>query len=264
MKKNRIYQVDAFTESLFSGNPAAVCPLEEWMHDDIMQLIAAENNLAETAFFVPQGDHFEIRWFTPTVEVDLCGHATLASAFVLFSYLGYSKNEIRFKSPRSGDLRVYQKGDILFLDFPNDTLERIHDTASIAPCIGLEPTEVYKGRTDFLAVVKSEEAVQNLLPDLGAISRLPGRGLIVTAEGVMVDFVSRFFAPQSGVDEDPVTGSAHTSLIPLWSQKLGKDEMTARQLSSRGGELICFNKGERCLIGGKARLYMTGELNLFD
>ncbi|HEX8038687.1 MAG TPA: PhzF family phenazine biosynthesis protein, partial [Chryseosolibacter sp.] len=168
------------------------------------------------------------------------------------------------KSPRSGDLRVYQKGDILFLDFPSDTLERILDTAPIARCIGLEPSEVYKGKTDFLAVVKSEEAVQNLLPDFGAIARLPGRGLIVTAEGVMVDFVSRFFAPQSGVDEDPVTGSAHTSLIPLWSEKLGKDEMTARQLSRRGGELICFNKGARCLIGGKAILYMTGELNLFD
>ncbi len=264
MKKNRIYQVDAFTDSLFAGNPAAVCPLDVWMDDDIMQSIAAENNLAETAFFVPEGDHFIIRWFTPTVEVDLCGHATLASAFVLFDYLGYGKNEIRFKSPRSGDLRVYQKGDILFLDFPADNLTRIQDTASIARCIGMEPSEVYKGKSDFLAVVKSEEAVQDLVPDLREISHLPGRGLIVTAEGVMVDFVSRFFAPQSGVDEDPVTGSAHTSLIPFWSAKLGKDEMTARQLSKRGGELICFQKGERCLIGGKARLYMTGELNLFD
>lgn len=264
MKKDRIYQVDAFTDSLFSGNPAAVCPLERWLDDGVMQSIAAENNLAETAFFVPEGDHFGIRWFTPTLEVDLCGHATLASAFVLFNYLGYSKNEIRFKSPRSGDLRVYQKSDILFLDFPNDSLARIQDTARIAQCIGQEPSEVYKGKTDFLAVVKSEEDVQNLVPNLEAISRLPARGLIVTAEGVTVDFVSRFFAPQSGVDEDPVTGSAHTSLIPLWSEKLGKDEMTARQLSRRGGELICFNKGARCLIGGRARLYMTGDLHLVD
>ncbi|MEX1241875.1 MAG: PhzF family phenazine biosynthesis protein [Cyclobacteriaceae bacterium] len=262
MHKIKIYQVDAFTDRLFAGNPAAVCPLEEWIPDKTMQAIAAENNLAETAFIVREKKQFQIRWFTPTIEVDLCGHATLASAFVLFDFLGHKEKDVKFYSPRSGNLGVSKEKDILFLDFPTDTLYPVGDSAMMRQCIGSEPLEIYKGKTDFIAVVENEYAVQALAPDLKEISRLPARGLIVTARGNQVDFVSRFFGPQSGVDEDPVTGSAHTSLIPLWSGKLGKNEMVALQLSKRGGKLICINKGERCLIGGSAKLYMTGEINV--
>jgi PhzF family phenazine biosynthesis protein len=262
MNRIDIYQVDAFTDRLFAGNPAAVCPLEEWIPDQTMQSIAAENNLAETAFIVRDKSRFLIRWFTPTIEVDLCGHATLASAFVLFNCLGHKEEAVKFYSPRSGTLGVNKKNEILFLDFPADALHPVHDDGLISQCIRSTPLEICKGKTDFIAVVENEHAVQSLEPDLKAISKLPGRGLIVTARGTDVDFVSRFFAPQSGVDEDPVTGSAHTSLIPLWSEKLGKNEMDARQLSKRGGRLICINKGERCLIGGQARLYMKGEINV--
>ena len=228
-----------------------------------MQAIAAENNLAETAFVVPDGKRFQIRWFTPTVEVDLCGHATLAASFVYFNHLGYTGDEIIFHSPRSGELKVRPKGDLLFLDFPADSLTPGRDHAtSIKACIGIEALEVFKGKTDLLAIVKDEEAVRSIHPDMRETSRLPARGLIVTAKGNDVDFVSRFFAPQSGIDEDPVTGSAHTSLIPLWSRKLGKTEMRAKQLSQRGGELWCVDNGERCLIGGKGKLYLTGEIQL--
>lgn len=261
MAKIKIFQVDAFTDRLFSGNPAAVCILDKWLKDDQMQAIAMENNLAETAFVVADGKKFKIRWFTPTVEVDLCGHATLASAFIYFNHLGYNEPELTFHSSRSGELKVVPQHDLLFLDFPADNLTTAHEgAAAIRACIGTDPVEVYKGKTDILAVVENEEAVRRLNPDLSETSRLPARGLIVTAKGNNVDFVSRFFAPQSGINEDPVTGSAHTSLIPLWSQKLGKKEMTAKQLSKRGGDLICVNKGSRCLIGGRARLYLTGEI----
>jgi len=260
--KIQIFQVDAFTDALFRGNPAAVCPLNEWLDDSILQSIAAENNLAETAFFLPREKDFEIRWFTPTIEVDLCGHATLASAFVLFECLGHKGEDVKFHSPRSGTLGVFKHGDVLFLDFPTDTLKATGDTSIIRDCIGVQPVETYKGKTDIIAVVGGEKEVRELQPDLEKISKLPARGLIVTARGDKVDFVSRFFGPQSGIDEDPVTGSAHTSLIPLWSSKLGKKEMLARQLSKRGGALICISKGERCLIGGHAKLYMTGEINI--
>ena len=262
MSKINIYQVDAFTDKLFAGNPAAVCALEQWLPEETMQSIAAENNLAETAFIVPYEDKFHIRWFTPTVEVDLCGHATLASAFVLFECLGYKEGRVKFHSPRSGALGVNRQSNTLFLDFPADSLQEVTEHALIRRCIRAEPTEIYKGRTDFVAVVESEAVVRNLEPDLQEISRLPARGLIVTARGNGVDFVSRFFAPQSGIDEDPVTGSAHTSLIPLWSRKLKKKELEARQLSKRGGKITCIDRGERCLIGGQARLYMTGEINV--
>lgn len=222
MERIKIFQVDAFTDHLFSGNPAAICVLDSWMRDDLMQAIAAENNLAETAFVVKDNVTFQIRWFTPTVEVDLCGHATLASAFVLFNCLGYKGSEIIFHSVRSGELRVFRREDLLFLDFPTDALTKSNDVAAITRCIGAEPLEVYRGKTDFIAVVKDETVVRNLRPDLTATAKLQARGLIVTAKGDEVDFVSRFFAPQSGIDEDPVTGSAHTSLIPLWAAKLGK------------------------------------------
>jgi len=262
MSKIKIYQVDTFTDCLFSGNPAAVCILEDWINDEVMQSIAAENNLAETAFIVPKDNCFEIRWFTPTIEVDLCGHATLASAYVLFNCLKRTESEVIFYSHRSGELKVSQQKDTLFLDFPTDILKNCDNNSQIRECIGIQPIEVYKGKTDYIALVRSESDVLNLNPNLDDISKLQARGLIVTAKGNEVDFVSRFFAPQSGINEDPVTGSAHTSLIPLWSEKLGKNKMNAKQLSKRGGELICVNKGDRTLIGGKAKLYMTGELNI--
>lgn len=260
MGKIKIYQVDAFADRLFSGNPAAVCILEDWISNELMQSVAAENNLAETAFVVQRDKQYEIRWFTPAIEVDLCGHATLATAYVLFNCLGHKKQELIFYSPRSGELKVFQQNGILFLDFPADTIKSDNNILQIRECIGVQPTEVYKGKTDYIAVVNNESDVQNLDPDFKEISKLQARGLIVTAKGEQVDFVSRFFAPQSGIDEDPVTGSAHTSLIPLWSKKLGKMEMIAKQLSKRGGKLVCVNKGERCLIGGNAKLYMTGEI----
>jgi len=262
MSKIKIYQVDAFTDRLFSGNPAAVCILNDWISDELMQSIGAENNLAETAFVVPRDKYFEIRWFTPTVEVDLCGHATLAAAHVLFNCVGYKESEVIFNSPRSGELKVYQQNDYLFLDFPTDILSECDDIAMITECLNTHPLEVYKGKTDYIAILGSETDIININPDLNRISKLQARGLIVTAKGDDVDFVSRFFAPQSGIDEDPVTGSAHTSLIPLWSKKLGKTRMDARQLSKRGGTLICVNKENRSLIGGKAKLFMTGEINI--
>ena len=262
MKKIKNYQVDAFTDKLFSGNPAGVCFLEEWLSDDLMQSIGMENNLAETAFVVPEGDHYMIRWFTPTVEVDLCGHATLASAYILFTKEGYSKKEIVFHSPRSGELKVSKQGETLFLNFPTDTITESDCYLTIKNCIGIEPIEIFKGKTDFIAIVESEKVLTELSVNLNEISKLEARGLIVTAKGDEVDFVSRFFAPQSGIDEDPVTGSAHTSLIPIWSKKLNKKEMTAKQLSKRSGELLCINMDNRCLIGGKAKLFMIGEIIL--
>ena len=263
MKNIKIYQLDAFTDKLFSGNAAAVCILDTWLSDELMQSIANENNLSETGFAVPNGQNFEIRWFTPTVEVDLCGHVTLATAFVLFSIYHYHGSLIRFHSPRSGLLAVEKKDDMLFLDFPTDKIEALTEEKNlIERCIGIKPLELYKGKTDYIAIIDNEDLLQNLQPDLLEISKLKARGLIVTAQGNNVDFVSRFFAPQSGINEDPVTGSAHTSLLPLWSKKLGKNRLNATQLSKRGGQLVCEYKNDRCLIGGKARLYLTGELTL--
>ena len=193
----------------------------------------------------------------------MCGHATLATAFVLFDVLHYSNSIIKFHSPRSGPLAVEMKDDMLFLDFPTDSLEALPEEQkiTISKCIGIMPLELYKGKTDYMAVIESERLVQTLQPDFNEISKLKTRGLIVTAKGDCVDFVSRFFAPQSGIDEDPVTGSAHTSLLPLWSKNLAKKRLIANQLSERGGHLVCEFKDDRCLIGGKARLYLTGEIN---
>jgi PhzF family phenazine biosynthesis protein len=260
METLKLYQVDAFAGKLFRGNPAAVCVLRKPIPEQLMQSIGAENNLAETAFVLLRKDDFEIRWFTPAVEVELCGHASLAAAYVLFKCLGYTQPEIRFWSPQSGQLKVTQQDHLFYLDFPADNLVPVGDAELIRECIGVQPLEVYKGRTDHIAVVDSAATIKNLHPDLKKIAMLESRGLIVTAKGDDVDFVSRFFAPQSGIDEDPVTGSAHTSLIPLWSAKLGKKEMKARQLSKRGGELVCVDRGERSQIGGEAQLYMTGEI----
>jgi PhzF family phenazine biosynthesis protein len=218
--KLKIYQIDAFAEKIFSGNPAAVCPLEKWLPDDVLQKIAMENNLAETAYFVKQGDRYEIRWFTPSVEVDLCGHATLATAYVLYNYENHTTNEIEFHSPRSGKLTVNKQGDLLTLNFPTDKLEKINLSEDLKKGFDHQPLEVFKGKTDYMFVFKNEEQIQNLQPDFSELSKWNVRGVIVTAKGDHTDFVSRFFAPQSGIDEDPVTGSAHTTLTPYWSGQL--------------------------------------------
>jgi len=264
MKTIKLYHVDAFTERLFAGNPAAVCVLDTWLDDELMQSIASENNLSETAFVVPNGKDFEIRWFAPAAEVDLCGHATLASAYVLFDILHYPEAIIRFCSPRSGWLSVEKKEDVLFLDFPTDTIMAIpnDENAHIEKCIGIKTVELYKGKTDYMAVIDSEESLQSLQPDFLEIAKLEARGLIVTAKGDEVDFVSRFFVPRLGINEDPVTGSAHTTLLPLWSKKLRRNRLIAKQLSKRGGLLVCDYKDDRCLIGGQARLFLSGEIIL--
>jgi PhzF family phenazine biosynthesis protein len=258
----KIFQVDAFAETVFSGNPAAVCPLDQWPEDATMQNIAMENNLAETAFVVRHGEGFHIRWFTPTIEVDLCGHATLATAHVLFNHFGITGDTIQFYSHRSGSLNVYRQGELLILDFPSDKIELVTPTEEMLAAFNTKPTEIYKGRTDLMYVFENEDQIVNIVPDLRAIAILPARGVIITALGSQVDFVSRFFGPQSGIDEDPVTGSAHTTLIPYWSARLGKEALSAIQLSKRKGLLACKNLGERVLIRGKAKTYMVGDIYL--
>jgi PhzF family phenazine biosynthesis protein len=258
--KLKIYQVDAFTSELFGGNPAAVCPLESWIEEELMQKIAGENNLAETAFYVKNNGGYDIRWFTPTVEVDLCGHATLATAFVLFNYEGHQNDEIVFSSLRSGTLKVKKREDLLTLDFPTDKIENTDLSHELLKCFNTAPVEAFKGKTDYMLVFKNEQEIKNLQPDLAAISKLKARGLIATAKGDKVDFVSRFFGPQSGVNEDPVTGSAHTTLIPYWANKTGKNNLSAIQLSARKGFLKCKYAGDRVEISGQCRLYLTGEI----
>lgn len=258
----KIYQVDAFAENLFEGNPAAVCILESWPEDDWMQQIAMENNLAETAFLVPNNGVYEIRWFTPELEVDLCGHATLASAYVLFHYGGFNANELEFYSPHSGTLSVEKRNDgLLVLDFPADEIETIPAHTDLNKALGKVPLETWKGKTDYMLVYASQEDIESLNPDFFTLNKVNARGVIVTAPGREVDFVSRFFAPQSGVNEDPVTGSAHTTLIPYWAAKLGKNQLSARQISKRGGRLHCQHLPPRVRIGGNAVLYLIGEIN---
>lgn len=261
MKKLKIYQVDAFTESLFKGNPAAVILLDEWLPDVTMQNIAIENNLSETAFLVKNGEEYDIRWFTPALEVDLCGHATLASGYVLLNYYEKDATRINFFSPRSGKLSVEKQADILYLDFPADTLEPSKISAEKIKALGKAPVECYHGREDYLMVFQTQKDIENLMPDFNLLSKIETkRGYIVTAPGDHSDFVSRFFAPFAGINEDPVTGSAHTTLTPYWSEKLNKKELSARQLSKRGGALKCINEGPRIKIGGKAQLYLIGEI----
>jgi PhzF family phenazine biosynthesis protein len=262
--KQKIYQVDAFTDKVFSGNPAAVCPLNEWLSDAVLQNIAMENNLAETAFYKKKNDLYEIRWFTPTVEVDLCGHATLAAAFVLFNLEGHSGDTIIFNSPRSGRLTVTRKGDLLTLDFPTDQFERIELFPGLIAGFNIQPVEALKGKTDYVLVFENEEQIRTMIPNFEKIARVGGRGIIITAAGKDVDFVSRFFAPQSGINEDPVTGSAHTTLTPYWSRKLNKKELSAIQLSERKGYLQCKDLGERTEISGQAKLYLSGEIFIQD
>ncbi|MEZ4973065.1 MAG: PhzF family phenazine biosynthesis protein [Cyclobacteriaceae bacterium] len=256
----RLYQVDAFAEKVFSGNPAAVCPLSEWPSDHVMQNIAMENNLAETAFYVKSGDQYEIRWFTPAVEVDLCGHATLAAAFVLFNHENHEGDEIQFFSHRSGRLAVTRKGDLLTLNFPSDTIKEIAVSEDIKRGFDKEPKQAFKGKTDYLLVFETESDITSLKPNFPEIKKMPARGVIITAKGDEVDFVSRFFGPQVGIDEDPVTGSAHTTLIPYWAERLNKQELKAVQLSTRRGYLQCRHLGDRVEISGKGKLYLAGEI----
>lgn len=258
--KQKIYQVDAFADKVFSGNPAAVCPLAQWLNDDLLQKIAMENNLAETAFYTRNGNQYEIRWFTPTVEVDLCGHATLAAAFVLFFCEGHTENIINFYSPRSGALVVTKNGDFLTLNFPTDILDSIALTEEINSCFDQKARIAFKGKTDIMLVFETEEQILNAIPDLRKIALISARGIIITAKGNEVDFVSRFFAPQSGINEDPVTGSAHTSLTPYWAKQLNKNDLNAIQLSERKGYLKCKYLKERVEISGAGKLYLIGEI----
>jgi PhzF family phenazine biosynthesis protein len=258
----KIYQIDAFTDKVFSGNPAAVCPLETWLPDETLQQIAMENNLAETAFYVKQpGNEFHIRWFTPAVEVDLCGHATLATAYVLFKYEKYEGQKIVFNS-RSGKLSVEKENDLLTLDFPADTLTEVALSPDLCEGFNYKPLQAFKGKTDYMLVFENEEQIKTIQVDFLKIAQLKVRGIIVTAKGNEVDFVSRFFAPQSGINEDPVTGSAHTSLTPYWARQLNKNELSAIQLSDRKGYLTCKNLGERIKISGKAKTFLIGEIYL--
>lgn len=254
------YQVDTFTSRVFSGNPAGVCPLAEWLPDALMQSIAAENNLSETAFVVRRDGHFDLRWFTPACEVDLCGHATLATAHVLFRHLGLSDESVEFET-RSGRLAVALVGDVLTLDFPSRPGEGCEAPPEMTMGLGATPVHIAKAR-DYLAVFDSEEEVRDLKPDMATLMRLDCLGVIATAPGKDCDFVSRFFAPRAGVPEDPVTGSSHCTLIPYWAARLQIRELFARQLSPRGGELFCEHRGGRVGIGGRAVTYSTGVLHV--
>ncbi len=255
------FQVDAFTNRVFGGNPAGVCPLESWLPDEVLLAIAAENNLSETAFCVPREGAFDLRWFTPTVEVDLCGHATLAAAFVLFSELGYSGKKVTFRT-KVGELGATHDAARVTLDFPAWEGRRCEEVPAIlADALGWVPRELHKTR-DYLAVFSTEEEVLSLNPDPAVLARLDCLGLICTAPGSDCDFVSRFFAPGAGVPEDPVTGSAHCTLIPYWSERLGKQRMFARQLSRRRGELHCEARGVRVGIGGDAVLYSRAQIEV--
>jgi PhzF family phenazine biosynthesis protein len=255
-----IYQVDAFASRVFAGNPAAVCPLDDWLPDAVLQAIAVENNLSETAFFVKNGADFDLRWFTPASEVDLCGHATLGSAYVIANYLDNGSTEVRFHS-RSGPLTVTREGDLYTLDFPALPPRRIADSAAVAAALGAAPAELWE-EMDLMAVFASQAAVAALAPDMAKVEVLETRGVIVTAPGEDCDFVSRFFAPRSKIPEDPVTGSAHCILTPYWAERMGKTRMSARQISARGGELEVEARGERVLISGRVAPYMEGRIRV--
>ena len=254
------YQIDAFTGSLFTGNPAGVCLLADWLPDAVLQSIAAENNLAETAFVVQRDSFFDLRWFTTTLEMDLCGHATLAPAHVIFRHLGYRGSIVRFQT-RSGALTVSRSEDLLTLDFPARPAAPCDTPQELNDGLRATPTATAKAR-DYLAVFETEQAVRSLQPDMAALMRLDCLGIIATAPGNHCDFVSRFFAPRAGVPEDPVTGSAHCTLIPYWAQRLGRSELRALQVSPRGGELFCEHRGERVGIGGRAVTYSSGFLHV--
>lgn len=260
--KLRYFQVDAFAARAFEGNPAGVCQLEDWLPDELMQAIAAENNLSETAFFVPVEGGFHLRWFTPLVEVDLCGHATLATAHALFMELGHHDASVRFQT-RSGWLSAAKRDDLIELDFPAKPAAPVEPPSKLIEALGREPYSVLK-TTDYLAVFDREEDVAALSPDMKLLSKLDSRGIIVTAPGEDFDFVSRFFAPQKGIPEDPVTGSAHCTLMPYWVQRIGKTTLQARQISRRGGTLHCRLEGDRVFLAGQAVTYSRADLRIPD
>lgn len=255
-----IFQIDAFSSRIFGGNPAAVVVLDEWLDDATLQAIAAENNLAETAFVIPGDESSRLRWFTPALEVDLCGHATLATAHVLFGEHFANREHLRFET-KSGTLAVSRRDGLLWLDFPSRPGKATDVTSGIVEALGVSPLEVLQSR-DLMVVLESEAAVTGLTPDFAAIERLDAFALIVTAPGREVDFVSRFFAPRAGIPEDPVTGSAHCTLIPYWANRLGKERLSARQVSRRGEELTCELRGDRVLIGGQTAEYLRGEIRI--
>ena len=254
-----VYFVDAFTSEIFSGNPAAVI-FSDLDDEVLMQKIAAENNLSETAFVDLSNNN--IRWFSPACEVNLCGHATLASAFIYFNYFDTTNNESIVFNSASGELKVYKKDDYLELDFPKDTFKQVDMIEMVESATGAKPLETYLGDINLFAVYENEEIISNINPDYSAVSKLEGQGLIISSSSNQYDFVSRYFCPKFGINEDPVTGSAHTTLIPYWSEKFSKDSLIAKQVSKRGGELFCHNKKNRVLIGGKAVLYMKGLIEI--
>lgn len=255
-----IFQIDAFADAVFGGNPAAVCPLDSWLETEAMQAIAEENNLSETAFFVANDRGYDLRWFTPAMEVDLCGHATLASAFLIFERLASRTERIRFET-RSGELTVARRDGLMFLDFPSYPGLAVDCPPALAGGLGAAPREVKEG-PNYMAVFATEAEVAGLTPDMETIATLHPRGVIATAPGDRVDFVSRFFGPSFGVPEDPVTGSAHCMLTPYWAGRLGKTRMDARQISKRGGTLVCEDRGDRVGIGGNAVLYLEGRITV--
>lgn len=256
-----MYQVDAFTSQLFRGNPAAICPLEKWLPDETLQSIAAENNLAETAYYVRNGSGYHLRWFTPGVEVDLCGHATLATAYVILAIRGESKaSRLSFQS-KSGELIVEREGDLYALDFPSRAPGEVAVDPGLVDALGAKPKSIL-GARDYLCVYETQEEVLALKPNMDKLAATDRFAVIVTAPGKDCDFVSRFFAPAKGVPEDPVTGSAHCTLIPYWSKRLGKTTLHARQVSKRGGELFCEDRGERVTIAGKAVKFLEGFIEV--
>lgn len=262
--KLSICQIDAFTDRLFGGNPAAIIPLEEWLPDRLLQDIAMENQLSETAYLVPEGEGWRLRWFTPTTEVDLCGHATLASAHFLFAEQGHAGDEILFHS-RSGDLSVRRTGEGYSMDFPDDPTTPVEEETerfALEEALLAPIREVRRGRHDYLAVLGSEGEIRSLRPDLRRVAELDARGVIVTAPGGETDFVSRCFFPATGIDEDPVTGSAHTTMAPWWSEQVGRNRLTAAQLSRRGGLVTCEVKGDRVILGGKAVTFLHGTIEV--
>lgn len=255
-----IFQIDAFADRPFTGNPAAVMPLQAWLPDETLQAIAMENALSETAFFVKEDAGYRIRWFTPACEVDLCGHATLASAFVLFTELEPDRSSVDFQSA-SGRLSVRRQGDLLALDFPSRPPQPIPPIPGLAEALQATPLETWKAR-DIVVVLESEDAVRSLKPDMAALARIDAFAVIVTAPGRQADFVSRFFAPRKGVPEDPVTGSAHTTLTPFWAARLGKSRLRALQVGPRGGELFCEDLGARVSIAGRAVKVLEGTFRI--
>ena len=262
MKRKTVpyFEVFAFTRRLFAGNPAAVCLLEEWLPNEQMQAIAPQTDLAETAFLIERDGFYDLRWMTPTIEVELCGHATLASAHVLFQHLGYAGETIRFQT-QSGELKVSQAAGRLVLDFPAQPARETSPNEALSAALGAQPEHILQGR-DAYAVFASQAAVAALRPDLERVAQLDAQGVVATAPGDDCDFVSRYFAPAAGIPEDPVTGSTHCTLIPYWSRRLGKKELFARQISPRGGELFCEDRGDRVGIGGEALTYVEGRIHL--